>query len=59
SSLAIKIHGGAGVEVQTGVERYLRDAMITTIYEGANDIQRIMVVRDLVRKIIGKSLDMT
>ncbi len=58
SSLAIKIHGGAGVEVQTGVERYLRDAMITTIYEGANDIQRLMVIRDLVRKLIGKNVEL-
>ncbi|ABP94577.1 MULTISPECIES: acyl-CoA dehydrogenase family protein [Metallosphaera] len=59
SSLAIKIHGGAGVEVQTGVERYLRDAMITTIYEGANDIQRLMVARDLVRKLVGIDIQLS
>jgi alkylation response protein AidB-like acyl-CoA dehydrogenase len=58
SSLAIKIHGGAGVEVRTGVERYLRDAMITTIYEGANDIQRLMVIRDLVRKVVGRTVEL-
>jgi alkylation response protein AidB-like acyl-CoA dehydrogenase len=57
SSLSIKIHGGAGVDQQNGVERYLRDAMITTIYEGANDIQRLTIVRDLVRKILGTNIE--
>ncbi|AWR95635.1 acyl-CoA dehydrogenase family protein [Acidianus brierleyi] len=57
SSLSIKIHGGAGVDQQNGVERYLRDAIITTIYEGANDIQRLTIVRDLVRKILGTNIE--
>ncbi|BDC18813.1 acyl-CoA dehydrogenase family protein [Acidianus sp. HS-5] len=57
SSLSIKIHGGAGVDQQNGVERYLRDAIITTIYEGANDIQRLTIIRDLVRKIVGTNIE--
>ncbi|MEB3779833.1 MAG: acyl-CoA dehydrogenase family protein [Desulfurococcales archaeon] len=50
---AIQIHGGYGVDVETGVERYLRDAIITTIYEGTNEIQRLTIVRQLVRQAFG------
>jgi len=51
ASLAIKVHGGAGVDKETGVERFLRDSVITTIYEGANDIQRLTIFRSLLRMI--------
>ncbi len=51
ASLAIKVHGGAGVDRETGVERLLRDSVITTIYEGANDIQRLTIFRSLLRMI--------
>ncbi|MEB3780881.1 MAG: acyl-CoA dehydrogenase family protein [Desulfurococcales archaeon] len=50
---SIQIHGGYGVDVETGVERYLRDAIITTIYEGTNEIQRLTIVRQLVRQAFG------
>jgi len=58
SALAIKIYGGVGVDVETGVERYLRDAIITTIYEGTNEIQRITIIRTLLRQVFGASIDM-
>lgn len=50
---AIQIHGGYGVDTEMGVERYLRDAIITTIYEGTNEIQRLTIVRQLVRQVFG------
>ncbi|MEM4655865.1 MAG: acyl-CoA dehydrogenase family protein [Acidilobaceae archaeon] len=50
---AIQIHGGYGVDFETGVERYLRDAIITTIYEGTNEIQRLVIVRQLLRQAFG------
>ena len=50
---AIQIHGGYGVDFETGVERYLRDAIITTIYEGTNEIQRLIIVRQLLRQAFG------
>ncbi len=53
---AIKIHGGYGVDIETGVERFLRDALITTIYEGTNDIQRITIIRQILRQVFGTSL---
>ena len=53
ANLAIKIHGGVGVDKETGVERYLRDAIITTIYEGTNDIQRLTTIRQLLKRALG------
>ncbi|MCE4629132.1 MAG: acyl-CoA dehydrogenase family protein [Desulfurococcales archaeon] len=50
---AIQVHGGVGVDEETGVARYLRDAVITTIYEGTNEIQRLTIVRQLVRQAFG------
>ncbi|PCN50987.1 acyl-CoA dehydrogenase [Candidatus Geothermarchaeota archaeon ex4572_27] len=50
---AIKVHGGVGVDVDTGIERYLRDALIVTITEGTNEIQRLTVIRTLVRRYAG------
>ena len=50
---AVQIHGGYGVDFETGLERYLRDAIITTIYEGTNEIQRLTIVRELIRQVFG------
>jgi len=44
---AIQIHGGYGYVREYLVERYLRDAKITEIYEGTNEIQRIVIARSL------------
>ncbi|HHI78359.1 MAG TPA: acyl-CoA dehydrogenase [Planctomycetes bacterium] len=43
---AVQIHGGAGYTREFPVERYMRDARITEIYEGATDIQRLVIARD-------------
>jgi len=48
-SEAINLHGGVGIVVETGVERYLRDVKITQIYEGANNIQKLVAYRQLIR----------
>ncbi|MCE4614651.1 MAG: acyl-CoA dehydrogenase family protein [Desulfurococcales archaeon] len=50
---AIQVHGGYGADWEMGVERYLRDAVITTIYEGTNEIQRLTIVRTLLRQAMG------
>lgn len=42
---AIQIHGGCGYTDETSVERIARDVRITQIYEGANDIQRLVIGR--------------
>ncbi len=46
---AIQIHGGYGYIREYNVERYLRDAKITEIYEGTSEIQRIVIARNLLR----------
>lgn len=43
----IRIHGGAGVMAEVGVERALRDALPATIFSGTSDIQRELVAKGL------------
>jgi len=43
----LQIHGGAGYTDDFHVERLFRDARITEIYEGATDIQRIVIARSV------------
>jgi alkylation response protein AidB-like acyl-CoA dehydrogenase len=46
---AIQIHGGYGYIKEYPVERLYRDARITTIYEGTNQIQRIIIANELLK----------
>jgi len=46
---AIQVHGGYGYVQEYLVERYLRDAKITEIYEGTSEIQRIVISRALLK----------
>jgi alkylation response protein AidB-like acyl-CoA dehydrogenase len=44
---AVQIHGGYGYTTDFDVERYYRDAKVTTIYEGTSEIQKEVIARDL------------
>ena len=44
---AVQVHGGYGYVSEYKVERILRDAKITEIYEGTNQIQRLVIARTL------------
>ena len=46
---AIQIHGGYGYMREYNVERYLRDAKITEIYEGTSEIQRLVISRSMLK----------
>ncbi|SNT19653.1 Acyl-CoA dehydrogenase [Ekhidna lutea] len=46
---AIQIHGGYGYVKEYHVERLMRDAKITQIYEGTSEIQRIVISRSLLK----------
>jgi alkylation response protein AidB-like acyl-CoA dehydrogenase len=48
---AVQIFGGYGYIEEYPVERLMRDAKITQIYEGANQIQRIVIARELLREL--------
>lgn len=46
---AIQVHGGYGYVKEYHVERMLRDAKITEIYEGTSEVQHIVIARDLIK----------
>ncbi len=46
---AIQIFGGYGYMKEFPVERYYRDARVTTLYEGTSEIQRLVIARDLLK----------
>ena len=45
----VQIYGGYGFIKETGVERFMRDAKITQIYEGTSEIQRMVIARDILK----------
>ncbi|RPI73533.1 MAG: acyl-CoA dehydrogenase [Ignavibacteriales bacterium] len=45
---SIQVHGGYGYVREYLVERYLRDAKITEIYEGTSEIQKLVIARSLI-----------
>jgi alkylation response protein AidB-like acyl-CoA dehydrogenase len=47
---AIRIHGGHGYSTDVDVERYFRDAPLMIVGEGTNEIQRNIIVQQLVRR---------
>jgi alkylation response protein AidB-like acyl-CoA dehydrogenase len=47
---AVQILGGYGYIKEYPVERFMRDAKITQIYEGTNEIQRIVIAREMARE---------
>jgi alkylation response protein AidB-like acyl-CoA dehydrogenase len=49
---AVQILGGAGYTKEYPVERMMRDAKATQIYEGTNQVQRIVIARDIFRKFM-------
>ena len=49
STQCVQIHGGDGYIKESGVERLMRDAKITQIYEGTSEIQRIVIARGLLK----------
>ncbi|WP_019132725.1 acyl-CoA dehydrogenase family protein [Peptoniphilus obesi] len=48
---ALQIHGGNGFLKGMEVERFYRDAKITTIYEGTNEIQRVVIASNIIGKM--------
>ena len=47
---AMRIHGGYGYSTEFDIERYFRDAPLMIVGEGTNEIQRNVIVRQLIRR---------
>lgn len=50
STEAVQVHGGYGFVKEYHVERLMRDAKITQIYEGTSEVQRIVISRSILNK---------
>ena len=50
TTLAVQIFGGYGYMKDYPIEKYMRDAKITQIYEGTNQIQRLVIARSILRE---------
>jgi alkylation response protein AidB-like acyl-CoA dehydrogenase len=48
--MALQIHGGLGLSRDFPIERFFRDARIAEIFEGTNEIQRIVIAGDIFRE---------
>ena len=46
---AVQVHGGYGYVKEYHVERMMRDAKITQIYEGTSEIQKIVISREILK----------
>ena len=46
---AVQVHGGYGFVKEYHVERLMRDAKITQIYEGTSEVQRVVISRDVLK----------
>ena len=46
---AVQVLGGYGYTTEYPAERMMRDAKITQIYEGTNQIQRVVIARELLK----------
>jgi alkylation response protein AidB-like acyl-CoA dehydrogenase len=47
---ALRVHGGYGYSEEFDVERYYRDAPLMCIGEGTNEIQRVLIAKQLVKR---------
>jgi len=51
---AVQLHGGDGVRTGTVVEALYRDIRALRIYEGASDVQRVVIARQAMTAFIGE-----
>jgi alkylation response protein AidB-like acyl-CoA dehydrogenase len=49
----VQLHGGYGYSREYEIERLYRDARVTRIYEGTNEIQRVVIAREMLKELEG------
>src|SRR3989339_222918 len=50
ADLAMQVHGGMGFSREMPIERYYRDSRINRIFEGTNEIQKIIIAKDVLKR---------
>ncbi len=54
---AVQVLGGYGYVKEYPVERFMRDAKITQIYEGTQEVQRLVIAREMLKELRSSSLE--